>query len=137
MRAPMWPIDYEVRVTWRDLDAAGHANNAVYVTWMESARAEAYFRLRGGTRFEDLDIILARTTIDYRSPAMFRETIVVRVTPGTVGNTSFGLKYEMREKESGRLVAEGESVQVRFDYKRNEKIPLSPEMRARLAGEKG
>lgn len=133
MRAAMWPVRYEVQVTWRDLDGAGHANNAVYVTWMESARVEAYFRLKGGERVADLDIILARTTIDYRSPALFRETIVVEVTPGAVGNSSFGLKYEMREKKTGRLVAEGESVQVMFDYAKHEKKPLPPEMRARLA----
>lgn len=125
----MWPVRHEVQVTWRDTDGAGHANNAVYVTWMENARVEAYFRMKGGERVEDLDIILARTAIDYRSPAHFRETITIDVTPTTVGNSSFGLRYEMREKKTGRLVAEGESIQVLYDYKKNQKKTIPPEMR--------
>lgn len=138
MRAAMakepfgWPVEVEVRVPWADLDAAGHVNNANYFTYMETARVEAYFRLRGGREWRDLDIILARACCDYRSPATLNETLVVRVTPGRVGGSSFALRYEIREKASGRLVAEGESVQVMFDYATQRKKPVPPDVREKL-----
>ena len=121
-----------IPLRWVDLDAQGHVNNAVYLSYMEAARTEAYLRFRPGTRPEDLDIILARTTIDYRSPANLGETLVVEVNPGRVGESSFVLTYAIREKSSGRLVAEGESVQVAFDYAAQQKKRVPDDVRAKL-----
>lgn len=128
-----WPYRTEVKVVWRDLDAAGHVNNAVYLTYMETARTECYFALTGGSRAEDLDIILARSSVDFRSAASLGETLVVEIRPGRIGETSFVLAYALTEKATGRLVAEGESVIVAFDYVKNAKRPLAPELRAKLA----
>lgn len=129
----LWPFTLEIKVPWHDLDAAGHVNNARYFSYFEVARTELYMRLRTGSRWQDLDIILARTCCDFRSPAAFHEVLVVEVTPGEVGRTSFGLRYRITEKQSGRLVAEGDSVQVCFDYGRNEKKPIPDAVRAALA----
>lgn len=134
MPEPLWPYRHELTVPWRDLDAAGHVNNAVYLSYMETARAEAYMRLKGPSRrIEDLDIILARTSIDYRSPANLHEVLVVSVTPARVGESSFTLRYDIREKATGRLVAEAESVQVLFDYAANAKKRIPDDLRAKLA----
>lgn len=94
----------------------GHVNNARFLTYMESARVSCYFAIMGGARIEELDIILVRASVDFRSQASMGETLVVDVTPVRVGESSFALRYAVREKESGRLVAEGESVQVCYDY---------------------
>ena len=134
MREPpvRWPFVLEHKVPWHELDAAGHVNNAVYLSYFEMARTEVYMRLRGGSRWQDLDIILARSEIDYRSPAFFQEVLEVRVWPGQVGTSSFGLRYEVREKGTGRLVAEGTSVQVCFDYAKNQKKAVPDAVRAAL-----
>lgn len=128
-----WPFRYDVRVEWRDLDAAGHVNHAVYLTYMESARTAAYFALVGGKRAPDLDIILARAVVDYRSAATMHETLTIEVTPGRVGETSFALRYVVREKASGRVVVEAETVQVCYDYAKNEKKKVPAELRAKLS----
>jgi acyl-CoA thioester hydrolase len=130
--APFWPFCTQVKVVWRDLDAAGHVNNAVYLTYMETARVETYFALTGGKRAAELDIILARASVDYRSAATLGETLIVEVRPGRVGETSFILTYTLREKDTGRLVAEGESVLVSYDYELQRKRPLPEALRARL-----
>lgn len=132
-RVHLWPFRYERRVEWRDLDAAGHVNNAVYLTYMESARTAAYYSIIERQRPEDLDIILARASVDFRSAANLHETLVVEVRPGRVGETSFVLLYTVREKESGRLVAEGESTQVSFDYAAGAKKPIPPRVREALS----
>src|SRR5581483_5799742 len=113
----------------------GHVNNAVYFSYFEQARTEWYLQARGlGPRVQDLDIILARTSCDFRAQASMGETLQVLMWPGKVGTTSFGLRYEIREKRSQRLVAEGESVQVAFDYAKNEKKPVPDSIRAALSG---
>ncbi len=132
MSPPFWPVRVEITVPWRDLDAAGHVNNAVYFSYMETARAETHLRMKGTRDLTSLDIILAHTSCDYRSPANFGETLVVSVTPLRVGQSSYQLGYTITEIITGRLVSEGESIQVAFDYKTNQKKPLPPEVRARL-----
>lgn len=132
-RVSFWPFLYNVRVEWRDLDAAGHVNHAVYLTYMESARTAAYFALVRGKRASDLDIILARAVVDYRSAATMHDELVVEVRPGRVGESSFTLLYTIREKKTGRVVVEGETVQVCYDYAANAKKRMSDPLRARLS----
>lgn len=127
-----WPYKTEVQVPWRDLDAAGHVNNAVYFSYMESCRAEAWLRMRGGETVEHLDIILAHTSCDYRSPATFRETLEVTCWPTRVGQTSFALSYRITDKRTKRLVAEGKSIQLTFDYATQTKKPIPEDVRKQL-----
>jgi acyl-CoA thioester hydrolase len=131
-----WPFTLDIPVRWADLDGAGHVNNANYFTFFETARVEAYYLAKGldprAAKVEDLDIILARTSCDFRSQAGMGDVLAVSVRPGRVGKTSFELKYEVREKSTGRLVAEGDSVQVCFDYATNEKRPVPEWLRKAL-----
>lgn len=132
--ASPWPVSVEVKVPWRDIDAAGHLNNAVYFSYMETARVEAYLSALGRSQPGELDLIVARAACDFHSPVHMGETLVVKAWPTRVGTTSFTLKYEMRDKASGRLVAEGETVQVMYDYEKRSKKPIPPELRKLLEG---
>ena len=136
---PLWPVTVEITVPWRDIDAAGHVNNAVYASYLETARMKTWLKAKGldapvvREPLKEIDIIFARLAIDYRSPAFLNETLVVSCWPGRVGDTSFALRYEVREKATGRLVAEAESVQVCFDWATDRKKRVPDDVRARLA----
>lgn len=131
-----WPVEVEIKVPWRDVDAAGHVNNAVYFSYMETARAEAFLRARGlGRRWQDVDMILARAEADFRSAATMGDVLAVRTWPTRVGESSFALAYDIRDKATGRLVLEGATVQVMYDYAQQRKKPIPAELRAAL--EKG
>ena len=65
---------------------------------------------------------------------MIKIAIIIGSTrPGRVGESSFGLSYKIHDKATGRLVCEGESVQVAYDYARQQKKPLAPELREKLS----
>ena len=121
------PFELEIRPRFRDIDAMKHVNNAVYFTYMEQARTEYYLKLSNRKALQELEFILANASCDFRSPIAFGETVLVRVWPTRIGNSSFTLRYEMKIKEDGRLAAEGESVQVAYDYaaKKTSAIPVS------------
>jgi len=120
-------FELEIRPRFRDIDAMNHVNNAVYFTYMEQARTEYYLKLSNRKALQELEFILANASCDFRSPIAFGETVLVRVWPTRIGNSSFTLRYEMKIKEDGRLAAEGESVQVAYDYaaKKTSAIPVS------------
>jgi len=119
------------RVRFRDLDGLGHVNNAVFLTYIEQARA-AFFLERGAIRsLDELQMIIARVEIDFRSPVGYGETVGVELRPGRLGAKSFDLEYVLRV--GVRLVAEARSVQVGFDYESGETIPIPEPWRKLLA----
>jgi len=61
--------------------------------------------------FSDFQFILAEVTCSYRSPAHLGETLLVGIRVSSVGRKSFVFQYEMRDQATGRLVADGRSVQ--------------------------
>ena len=122
---------YRERVRFRDLDGLGHVNNAVFLTYMEQARA-AFFLERAAIRsLSDLRMIIARVEIDFRSPVEYGEVVDVELRAGRLGTKSFDFEYTLRVGE--RVVAEAKSVQVAFDYDAGETIALPDGWRKLLA----
>ncbi len=121
-----FPFVHRETVRFRDLDALGHVNNAVYLTYLEQARV-AFLSPAG---YEPGAMILARCEIDFRSQIQLGETVEVALTPARVGTKSFELAYEM--KVGDRLVAEAKTVLVAYDYERGETQPVPDEWRKLL-----
>ena len=110
------------RVRFRDCDAMGHVNNAVYSTYLEEARIDVVGSLSA--------FILARVEIDFRAELRAGEEIEVGSRVGRVGTKSFDLEHEIRAGE--RLVAEAKSVLVAYNYDVSASVPLSAELLERL-----
>ncbi len=132
----MSAFQIEIKVIFRDLDPLEHVNNAVYFTYMEVARTEYYMQLTGTRSLGEIRFIIARASCDYRAPARFGDRLLVAVWPSEVGNSSFKLRYRMTQKRDGTLVAEGETVQVAFDYQKRSTIPLPKAVKNLLSGER-
>jgi len=114
-------------VRFRDLDAMGHVNNAVFATYLEQARIA--FLSPNGAQVEDM--ILARLEIDFRSPAEVGETIEITVTPTRVGTKSFDLEYVVRVGD--RVVAQARTVLVAYDYAHARSVEIPNQWKERLA----
>lgn len=125
----------EIPVRFRDVDGMRHVNNAVYFTYMEQARTEYYRHLTGATSLDELSIILAHASCDFKAPIGIGETVVATVWLTKIGDSSFVLKYELRGKSGGTLFATGESVQVTYDYRAGKSIAIPPRLRLKLEQE--
>lgn len=134
----MTPIfSHTLEVRFRDCDPMGHANNAVYLTYLEQARFKCWQSLWGPSLSEfpgeTPGVILARAEIDYRSPARFGDLLEVRIGLGGVGRTSFTLEYEIVDAQQ-RTVATAKTVQVMFDYRTATPVPVPPAIREKFDG---
>ncbi len=109
-------------VRFRDCDAMGHVNNAVYSTYLEQAR----IAIMGGLG----EMILARVEIDFRAELRAGEEIEVRSHCSRIGTKSFDLDHEIRAGH--RVVAEAKSVLVGYDYTAGVSVPLNEDQRRRL-----
>ena len=118
-------------VEFRDIDPAGHVNNAVYLTYLETARIRYLIEVLGTQFAYEVSLILARMEIDFRSPAQFPETLKVGTRVTRLGTKSFDMEHQIRGAE-GRTVIEASSVLVAYDYKANTPMAVPPDWRARL-----
>ena len=117
-----FPFTHRERVRFRDVDSMGHANNAVYSTYLEEARIGVLGNLSS--------FILARVEIDFRAELRMGEEIEVRTRCSRIGTKSFDLEHEIRA--AGRLVAAARSVLVAYDYERGTSVPVPDDIRRRL-----
>ena len=125
-------FEKRIAIRWRDLDALGHVNNAVYLTYFEVARMAYWRALTGSPYYGQVPFILAHTTIDFRSPALVHEELEVGIRVSRVGRSSFECAYRVEETAARRLVCDGRSVQVIYDYARGASYPVPEELRARI-----
>ncbi len=132
-----FPVVVPIVVRFRDLDPMGHVNNAVYFTYLETARVAYYQKLGKGRTARDFDFVLAEVTCRYRSPASLGETLLVGIQVPWVGSKSFGFEYRIYEQTAGRLVAEGSSVQVMYDYERQQTKRVTDEFVAAVEALEG
>lgn len=121
-----WP---EVRFS--DLDVLGHVNNAVYSTYIESARLAYYMDLTGQT-LDHVDIILAETTISFKLPALFGDRLAVGVRIASFGTKSFVMEYAIVRANDNALIATARSVQVAYDYTLNRSVPVSEALKEKV-----
>ncbi len=126
-----------VKPRFRDTDAMGHLNNAVYLTYFEVARGEYWRALTKDSNYQRVPFILAHTTIDFRSPAYVHEVLEVGIRVSRLGTKSFDCAYRIVEQASRRLVCEGRSVQVIFDYAKNESYALPETLRGAVRAFEG
>ena len=129
-----WAYEMTVQATLRDTDGLGHVNNAVYLTWLEEVRTRYVAARRGFEKIEEMDFVLAQTTLNFRSPVYFHETVVLRCAPTKVGHSSWALAYEGRTSD-GQVVVEASSVQVTYDYETKAKAPIPAEWRRMLVAD--
>ena len=118
-----------IEIRWKDLDAFGHVNNAIYLTYLEEARDEWL----GGSLGDAEQVwnwVLVRVEIDFRRELGLTDDVVVASCRlQRVGNSSVTTREEVRTAD-GELSAEASAVLVARDRESGRSRPLTPAERA-------
>jgi acyl-CoA thioester hydrolase len=130
-------VVHEIVPRFRDTDAMGHINNAVYVTYLEVARQVYWARLDQDRDYRRVPFILAHVTIDFRSEALVSEVLEVGIRLEWIGTKSFAFVYQIWEKTTGRTVVEATTVQVCYDYVARRTLPVPDDLRRSLESFEG
>ncbi|MFC1997357.1 acyl-CoA thioesterase [Chloroflexota bacterium] len=122
---------HPIQVRYGDLDPQGHLNNAKYFTYTEQARI-AYVKHLGlwdGGSFLDIGVILAEARMTFKAPILWGQPIQVGVRVDRLGNKSFDVIYSIQDSQTEIEHATGSTVQVAYDYKTAQTIPIPEEWR--------
>jgi acyl-CoA thioester hydrolase len=102
-------------VRWGDLDAFGHVNNATYLVYAQEARF-AWSKM--------LEMVVARAEVDFIAPIYTGDIYIdVEIWVNKVGNSSFGITYEM--KNGDELLARVKTVQVTVSIETKKSRPIN------------
>ena len=127
-----------LQVRFRDTDAFGHVNNAVFFSYAELARIRYFLDvLRPEGPFDRMPLILARAAIDFRSPIQFGEEVTVDTRVDRIGRSSIAMRHRMSATPDARVVGEVESVLVTYDYAVAQPMPVPDEWRRLMSEHEG
>jgi acyl-CoA thioester hydrolase len=121
------PFQYSttIQLRWKDIDQFGHVNNAVYLTYFETAR---YYYNRDVNQWDwnQDQYIIASIKVDYLRPIFYPGDIKVFLRIGDIGDKSFVFHYAITFEKNGieKLAATGQSTQVFYDIRNQKTIPI-------------
>ena len=120
-----FPFHVNIQTRWRDLDAFGHVNNAVFATYIETARGTLFKRWSLPFDGTGKSLIVASMTINYLKQLKHPSNIIVGLKINKVGNTSFNIEsYIFNERDTKNPIATSNVVIVCFDFDNQKPVPV-------------
>jgi len=129
-------FNHKLRVRFAETDMQGIVFNGNYLTYYDVAWTE-YFRAMGMT-WKDIvetgaDTVLARTTIEFKSPAHFDDVLEVYTRVSKIGNTSITFDFEIYPEGEERLIGTSSSLYVCVDPKTLRPVRVPDLLRSRIS----
>ncbi len=122
-------FEHEVTVRWRDVDALGHVNHAVFLTYLEEGRDAFYTRTLGA----DPMYVVVRLEVNLRAEVRYPDRrVTVRIEVERIGTTSLTTR-ETIVTPAGETAAQARVVTVRWDAGQRKPVPWGAAERARLS----
>lgn len=124
----------EIKVRGYHLDLFGHVNNARYLEFLEEARWAAIEKTldleamnRQGLAFNVVNI-----NISYRRPALMNDMLCIETRMAKWGRRSAVLRQEVKNKQTGQIVADADVTFVLYDVGKQQSAVLEGELKAML-----
>lgn len=129
-----YPVVIEVPVAWGEMDSFKHVNNASYFRYFESARTKY---------LEELKIlefmngyakgpILSATSAKYLAPVTYPDTLSIGIRSLSIKAGKLVQQYTIWSHQQSRIVTEGESTMLFFDYKAGKRCDIPTELAQRI-----
>lgn len=114
---------FEIQVRYSDMDMLGHANNAVYLTYLELARL-GYFKEVIRQDWKEVALVLAHASMDYKIPITPGIQPVVHIRTTKLGNSSLHIDNIITDKENKTLFFSSSMVLVAINTKSGKSTPI-------------
>lgn len=122
-----FPIVYEQKVAWGDMDAFGHVNNVMYYRYIESARI-AYFDLLN-VFDQDVVTVVASSQCKYLKPVFYPDVLHIGARVEEMRNSAIRMHYVLFSQQQQQIVADGEAVIVFVDKVEMKKALIPQQLR--------
>lgn len=118
-----------IEIRFSDLDAYGHVNNALFFTYLETARIKLFQQYFGAFLGSKLMFLVVRAECDYRLPIEMNDSLQITVCTDLVRRSSFDFSYRLHDG-AGKTFAEAKTVMVCYDPKIKKPVAIPPKIKA-------
>ena len=125
---------YHCPMRWSDMDAYGHVNNVMFLTYLEEARVDMLLTLGSDSGVKALasGVLVSHHEIDYHRPLVYHPSGVdIHLWCSAVKGATFDMRYEVRDDST--VFATAASTLVCFDLAAERPRRVSAEERVFLA----
>ncbi len=114
-----------ITIRFSDIDAMGHVNNAIYLTYFELARLH-YWREVIQWNIRDHGVIVGRSEVNYLKPIVLEDEITCYVRTTRIGNSSFDVMHVLVKKtpQGEEICTTAKTVCISYDYLANKSVPI-------------
>ncbi len=128
-----WPVTYQRRVRYADIDSQGIVFNGNYMTYYDDAITDLF--LAAGmttdvTHAAGYDVVTAHASMDFRASATLFETLEVDVRIARIGRTS--VTFELQSRVGDRVTTEAKIIYVTVDAETFRPTPVPDEFIAAM-----
>lgn len=122
-----------IAIRFSDIDAVGHVNNAIYLTYFEVARIN-YWKEAIHWNLRENGVIVARNEINYLKQITLEDEIACYVRITRIGNSSFDIMQVLVKAtaEGEEICTVGKTVCISYDYSANKSVPIPAKERQRM-----
>ena len=126
-----WTVERPHVIRWIQCDLYGHVNHAAYLTMFEDLRVDHWQDLTGrAIRPDAPNPVVAQVEVRYLRAVGFNDQVTLCLRTAGFRRTSFVHEYALVKDREVCCSARAVCVVTRQDT--GEKVPLWPELRARL-----
>ena len=91
-------FQHSIKTRWKDLDAFGHVNNAVFLSYAEDARI--LFFKRWNINYKERSLIVASAKVDYIKQLNHPSEIIIGQKVSRIGTKSFDILSAIFDKNN-------------------------------------
>jgi len=129
-----YPIQLIENLSWSDMDAYDHINNAVFFRYFENARMLCFEQIGMNAYMQEhkLGPILATTQASYKAPLVYPDSISIGIKIGQIDEKKFLTEYAIYSHNTKAIACYGSGLVVYYDYNLNQSCAIPDEIRQRL-----
>ena len=116
----------EISTRWRDMDAIGHINHVIYLTYMESSRVDFLNKIGFSGPLKEMDesAILGGIEIHYLMQASHPQTLEIGSRISRIGERSYDIDSVIYKNKTEDILCVATFRMIAFNYKKNQTIKV-------------
>ncbi len=107
---PADPYDHSIVVQAAEIDVNGHANNVVYVRWIQDAAVAHWFAVIDPDQARLVTWVVVRHEVDYKRPALVHDQLIARTWVGAISAATCERFCEIRRQTDDAVLARSRTL---------------------------
>lgn len=125
--------EVDIYVRFCETDAGGHVSNTSYFLYFEEARTKFFGTIGFGLKDrKNFNFIVARIECNFIAQSYASQILSVTTGVSKIGTKSYTLVHEIKDADTGALIANGSAVIVCYNFQEQHSIEIPTNLRTTL-----